>query len=507
MFSDSTQCKASPIAALFALSLLAGCAALPENFGRSDIDILVMERGQRVDNDNENLLSSLHTEPLSAENAIRVALVKNPELRATYARLGFANADIYEASRIRNPVFSASILDPSRSGERDQLTFGLVTSFTDILTLSARKRLALAEFDVLTQEIGAAVLTTAADTQDAYYHYVASKQVAEMRQKTAEAAQLSFELATRYDNAGNLTPRQLALSKASAASARIEHLEATAEAYVQRTELASFLGISVGSTWDAPAQLPLPLEEEDSIDSLLALAKNSRLDLAAAQARVETLADRLGVTDWSRWLGDVDIGIERERETDGGKLTGPTLEWELPLFSQNKDISMRANAELQITIAELATLRTAIDNEVRLAVAATENAKARSDEYRNHLIPARTAATERAQEEENFMLIGIFELIETKQDEYDSYQGYLEAVRDYWLARTALTKAVGNTLPSARNIGKKHLEVKTLSAPSPMGNHKQMDHTTHGGMGAMEAPRSADDDPHKNHNMHQGGSK
>ena len=32
------------------------------------------------------------------------------------------------------------------------------------------------------------------------------------------------------------------------------------------------------------------------------------------------------------------------------------------------------------------------------------------------------------------MLIGAFELIAIKQDEYDTYQGYLEAIGDYWVA-------------------------------------------------------------------------
>ena len=50
------------------------------------------------------------------------------------------------------------------------------------------------------------------------------------------------------------------------------------------------------------------------------------------------------------------------------------------------------------------------------------------------------------------MLVGVFDLIRTKQDEYDTYQMYLEALRDYWLARTALTLAVGAPLPSSAVI-------------------------------------------------------
>jgi len=42
----------------------------------------------------------------------------------------------------------------------------------------------------------------------------------------------------------------------------------------------------------------------------------------------------------------------------------------------------------------------------------------------------------------------VFELIQAKRQEYDAYQSYLEAIRDYWLARTDLMRAVGARLPS-----------------------------------------------------------
>ena len=43
------------------------------------------------------------------------------------------------------------------------------------------------------------------------------------------------------------------------------------------------------------------------------------------------------------------------------------------------------------------------------------------------MIPARETVVERSQQEQNFMLIGVFELIQAKTQEYDAYQGYLES--------------------------------------------------------------------------------
>lgn len=464
------------------LIIISGCTSIPKDLGRSDVDALTSERGLPIDagtsKSRDELVNSLTADPLTADSAIRIALVNNPHLKATYASLGIAVANVYEAGRIRNPIFSFSSLDSNASGERNLETFGLITSFTSLITLPARKRFAEGEFVAMKQSVGAEVLNIAAETETAFYHFVAAKQVAALRAQIAKAGALSLELARRYFDAGNLTPRDFALEHAAASELQLASLEATAEAYGKRTELATLLGLSTAGAWNSPAQLPAPLDQEDDIDELIKLAQQSRLDLAAAVARTDLLADRLGVTNWTRWLGELDVGVERERDTDGARLTGPTVDWEVPIFTQNRDSLLRADAELKIAIAEVERLSMEVENGVRLAHAATQNTKARVNEYRERLIPARIEAVGRAQEEENFMLIGIFELLVTKQQEYNAYQGYLEVVRDYWLARTELTRAVGNTLPSSVNIGKEHLNVEDYIAPKS----SSADHSGHGGM-------------------------
>lgn len=468
------------IAALVVLMFLVGCTSIPKDMGRSDVDALTNERGLPVEKDTatsrDEIVSSLTAEPLTADSAIRIALINNPHLKAMYAELGIAAADVYEAGRIRNPIFSLASLDSNASGERNLTTFGLITSFTDLITLPARKRFAEGEFTAMKLSVGAEVLNIAAETETAFYHFVAAKQIAALRAQIAKAGSLSLELAKRYYDAGNLTPRDFALEHAAASEGQLVSLEADAEAFGKRTELATMLGLSSADDWDSPAQLPVPLGQEDDVDELINLAQQSRLDLAAAHIRADILADRLGVTNRTRWLGELDLGVEHERETDGAELTGPTIEWEIPIFTQNRDRNIRANAELQTAIAEVQRLKTNVENKVRLAHAATQNTKARVNEYRERLIPARIETVARAQEEENFMLIGIFELLATKQEEYDTYQGYLEVVRDYWLARTELARAVGNTLPSSAQVSEEHLDVEEYLTPKTNGT----DHSGHG---------------------------
>ncbi len=263
------------------------------------------------------------------------------------------------------------------------------------------------------------------------------------------------------------------------------------------------LGLSVGDPWRAPAALHSPLEREDALDTLLMMAGDTRLDLAAARTRADVLADQLGVVNWTRWLGELDVGIERERETDGARLTGPTVDWEIPVFNQHKDVLLRADADLQIAINEVRRLTLDVNNSVRLAYARLDNARARIEEHRTGLIPQRIETVARAQEEVNFMLIGIFELIALKQEEYDAYQGYLEAIRDYWLARADLSLAAGGALPSSTQIGEHRIDVKEFVRPDSDG----MDHSDPGG-GHDQSKMNQDDDSnntmdHSGHTMNR----
>lgn len=463
---------------LLALILLAGCASAPADLGRGEVDALLVERGYPVDEAGNELLTSLLAAPLTPETTIRLALLNNPVLQASYASLGFGAADIYEAGRIRNPVLSLAALDSNAAGERDQVTLGLVVSFTDLITMGARKRLSRGAFAALQQQVGAEALTVAVLAEKSYYNYVGAQQVAALRAQVAKAGDLSAALAERFHDAGNLAARALAMERAAASEARLAVLEAEANAFEARTVLASVLGISVAANWSAPAALNLPVQTEDDLETLLRVASKSRLDLASARTQADVQADRLGVVNWTRWLGEFDIGAERERETDGAKLSGPTASWEIPLFNQHGDAVLRADADLQIALYDVVRIAADVDNGVRLANASVRNARARIAEYRNTLIPQRIETVARAQEQVNYMLIGIFELIALKQDEYDAYQGYLEAIRDYWLARADLSYAIGATLPSNLDIENRQIDVEEFLRPQSNG----MDHSGHGSM-------------------------
>lgn len=288
--------------ALLGMTALAGCTTIPDDLGRSEVDALTEQRGRlspaaESEQARNDLVSQLATGSISTEDAVRITLLQNAELQASYAQLGFAAADVYEAGRIRNPVIGASVLDSDVAGEMNQITLGLAFSFTDLLTLPARKRLSAASFAAMKAAIGADVMHKAAEAESAWYGYVGAQQVEALHRQLALAAQLSAQLAGRYFDAGNITAGELAMERATASEARIRLLDAGTATLEARTGLARVMGLSSGGSWTVPDQLQLPLQQEDELQDLLLLAETSRLDLAAAMAEADLLADQLGVVN------------------------------------------------------------------------------------------------------------------------------------------------------------------------------------------------------------------
>ncbi len=385
-------------------------------------------------------------EPLTLAAALATAFERNPGIRRQYARLGIAHGDLQDAARIANPTLSLAWLYPEGGG-LDKTTQGVSASFSDLLLLPARRRLSAAEFRRVELEVGNGLVTLAREVESAWYGYVGAQQVETLRAAVADAARQESNLAKRFFEAGNITQLQLDRQVAAAARAEIDALRARSGAAASRAHFANLLGLAATGSWRTVDRLSVPPESELVEATLAGNALSQRLDLASVREEVAVLEDSLGVTRGWRLLGSVEAGYEWERETDGSKLRGPTLALELPIFNQGQGAVARAEGQLLDARARADALALAVENEVATGVRQLALAREVSERYRLEWLPAAASAVERQQERFNFMLVGAFELIQTKRDQYDAWQGYFESIRDYWIARSALRAATGGLLP------------------------------------------------------------
>ena len=521
----------SPARALPALAFalaLAGCASLSPQPPADEVSSLLESRGAvAVDwsavgapADERRALSEWLDKPMTLDAALRVAMLQSPSLREEYGRLGLARAEVLEAVQLENPRLSLSRLSVDGGGHNR--TAGLSLPLVDLLVLPARARLAAADYERARLDVAGSVLGIAADVEAAWYAYVAARQVAAMRGAVAEGSAASAELAQRFFDAGNISELQLRQEQAIASEARIDALRARADAGRHRLELNTLLGLSgPAAQWEVSEHLPLPVPREDEPAQLVQLARDGNLELLAARQEAQVLADALGLTRTLRWLGSSEIGYEREEEAGGKRLRGPHLSLELPVFNQGQAKMARAQAQLAGALARVQRAELSSENAVRLGAEAVSALREVVALHRDALVPQREDIVARQQERQNFMLIGVFELVQAKVAEYDAYQAYLEAVRDYWLARVELSRAVGQRLPSDADVGALTPAVQDILAPAaaPMDHSRHgakpepepMDHSMHGEKPAVEAVdhsqhRAPPADPQTDHSDH-GGEK
>ena len=483
------------VAVAAAALALSGCASLPTERGYTETRALI--DAQRPLPTEWSPLdhvepAAIPATPIGVDDAVRLAFFRNPRIRETYARLGIGRAELEEARRLANPTFGFARLT-AQSGDGSQITRSLSFGLTDLLLLPARKRLAEGELDHLQKAVAGEVLALATEVEVAWYEAVGAAQIAAMRDLVAQAAERSADLAQRFFDAGNINRLQLEQERAAATQARIEALAAGAEALRARSALGGLIGLPISADWRLQTQLPAPLAVAFSADTLIPLALEARLDLAAARQALALREDALGVTRRWRWFGTVEVGYEREREFDGGLTRGPSVALGLPLFNQGQGAVARAQAELLQAQAELDAKVFAVHDTARLGIERLTVAATIAERYRSELVPRREAIVARTQERVNFMLVGVFELLVAKQQEYDAYQAYLESVRDYWTARAELRGAVGGRLPDDDQPLPPTVGVEALL---PAASAAPLDPSAHGG--ATPAPEA---DPHAGHRM------
>lgn len=474
------------VLALALAAALGGCSTLAPQPRDAEITEWLAERGgPAVDwsavgapADESAAIDRWLSEPMTLDAAVRVAMLRSPNLREEYARLGLARAEVLEAVEIENPRISWQRMAIDGGGHNR--TIGASLPLLDLLLLPAKARLANKDYERARYDVAGAVLGVVAEVESAWYAYVTARQVAGMREAVAEGTEASAELAARFHAAGNISALQLAQEQAAASQARIEALHARADATRHRLELHTLLGLRGEETrWEASDTLPLPVPVEDEADALVALAKQGNLELLAARQQAGVLADALGLTRRLRWIGGSEIGYERETEASGERLRGPEVSLELPIFNQGQARLAKAEAQLAEALARVQRAELSAENGVRQGVEVVSAMREVVRLHREALVPQREAIVARQQERQNFMLIGVFELIQAKVAEYDAYQAYLEAVRDYWLARVELARVVGRRLPSDAAIGARTPSLDDILGPAEA---PAMDHSQHAGM-------------------------
>ena len=162
----------------------------------------------------------LLAEPLSLRSAIRIALINNRKLQATYEQLGIAQADLVQAGMLDNPSVGVAVRFPTVGSPTPGIDADAAMSFLSLISIAARKRVANEAFEATKLEVSNEVLSLVSDVRRAFLSQQAAQQLAELDRAVAEAAEAALESARALHKAGNISDLRFAQERALYESAR-----------------------------------------------------------------------------------------------------------------------------------------------------------------------------------------------------------------------------------------------------------------------------------------------
>ena len=443
------------------LLLLAGCASVDLRAGFPEVGAAVEERhgtritwnpGPELDPESAEALRSLLQKKLTADDAVQVALLSNRNLQAMYADLGVAKAELVQAGLFRNPVLDAAVLF-HLGPIRPDLQLGVAFSLLDALYVPLRRRVAAAQFEEAKLAVTGAVLDAALEARSAFYAHQADEQLLELRQTVAQALAASFEVSRRLHEAGNITDLDLTRDRAAMEASKLELRSAEVAARLSRERLNDLMGLTGPETgWEVDRRLPdLPTEPVQLGDVERGAIARS-IDLARARQRIVSAGQQAGYHRATAFIPELDLGVGAERESDEPWGIGPSVSIPIPLFDQGQARIARAASELRRAQQEHYALAVRIRATARAARERLQGAEDQARYYRDIVLPLQERIVNEAQLQYNAMQIGILQLLRDRERQIEAGVAYVEALREYWLARADLAQLASGRLPIVNGV-------------------------------------------------------
>ncbi|MFZ5894705.1 MAG: TolC family protein [Myxococcota bacterium] len=405
-------------------------------------------QGGAEDRQVERAIDDLLKRDLTPDAAVQVALLANPALQAEFEELSISQADLVQAGLLRNPVFSIGRTAWEGEHLSPNLFASLEMDFLDLLTMPFRKRVAATELEATKLAVGYRVLELAAEVREAYFTAQAAEQMLALRRLVEDAANASAELAKSQHGAGNMSDLALNAELALAAQATLDRERAAGEAAILRETLNKHMGLwGARTAWKIAAKLPELPQSEPTVNRLESVAIAQRLDVAAARRSIQAMDYGLSLAKGTRWTGTVNVSVEAGRLRDTKRLSfGPSVALEIPLFDQRQAQIAKLEAYKRQAENRLRSLAIDVRSDVRASQARVATARAVVEQYGKVLVPLRENVVRFSQQQYDAMLLGVYQLLQAKQTEVDTYREYIEALRDYWIARSELEHVIGGRL-------------------------------------------------------------
>jgi outer membrane protein, heavy metal efflux system len=395
-----------------------------------------------------NAARAAEPEPLTLDQTVEVALERSPRIRSALAARETASAyqTFSHMPRAGNPTVNLRALigrpdDPAA-------TYGVVLGVP--FDVSGRRRAWRGESRRILEEsdalLRAARNDVRAEAREAYARTVVAERARALAEESAATARELYErvkarLAANAATALDLTlsETQYAETQADLQRARRTLIEAQ-NGLRQVLDLPPEVPLAVGTL--EPPTLPAGLSPEQAIARALA----SRQELSAwssVRARWQAADARLRAES----IGPMSAAFEAERQGNRSPNTsvGASVGFELPFVQRNQGERAVARGQAAAAGTERELLEHTIAREVATAYGRLDAALAELKALDDSAIPAAERTLSMVRTLLDSGAVDYFRLLSARSGAFALRSRRIEALREAWMSRIALERAIGGT--------------------------------------------------------------
>jgi len=439
--------------------LVPGCIA--QDAGYADVRHGVRDRAgidvkwRAVDSSSESAAAetqALLARPLTADSAVRVAVLNNHDVQAAFEELGVARARLVSAVAVPNPELEGRI--GFVRGSEPEYAVVATESLSELMWLPLRESAARAELDVAKLRVVGRVLDFVFAVKVAFYEQEAAERILALTRTTRDAAEASYEAALRLHEAGNIPDLDFITQQALREESQTAADDAELERARAEGRLASLLGVAtfrIAPSEEGASTSALPATELD-LAQLSGRALNRSLDVEMARREAYAASKRASLARAEGVVPDLRGGFEAERLTGEPWALGPVAALRLPLFYQGQGEVAEAEARMRRATETRAALLDRVGREAKLAGDRLLAARRRVTRYESVILPLRRRIVEETLLRYNAMGVGVFQLLQARRDQVEAELRYARSVRDYFVARTEVELLLSGRLPAGRPV-------------------------------------------------------
>ena len=365
----------------------------------------------------------------------------SPTVQALLTEVGITHADLVLSIQAENPSLGGELRTGDALTQRP-FEVNVAQDISSLLFLGSRRKPFHTTVRAKTLEIASKLFVFIQEAKAVHLEATTQDAIVSLLQQQIEQTQIATNLTQKQREAGNIS----VLDEKRQEDLLDEEHMMLSRALQERQSAWNILKVHLGVedlpqnifTHQREPRLPSNLTKEE----LISMAKNKRLDLSALSLEKKGQS-QLANSASLRWIPRIELDFHAQREPEGILTYGPGLQVEIPMFNRNQSLATKAKLRKKQIEFQEQELQNNLLNEVDVLWANLAQQQEMLSRLELRIIPRKQIMLEETLRFYNFMLKGVYDLLELRKDLLHSQVERLRLKKDVSLTTLKLEQAAG----------------------------------------------------------------